>query len=159
MQLSTLKPKHPRKYRKVIGRGGKRGTTSGGGTKGQKSRAGATVRPGFRGGDNRMWQLFPKMRGAGKKPGNKQPHRKHRFFSIKRYKPWEVNLRALGAFGEGEIVSPQTLAEKGIIPAASSPVKILGTGELKKRLTFADVIVSKPARVKIEQAGGTITAS
>ncbi len=159
MQLSTLKPKTPRKYRKVIGRGGKRGTTSGAGTKGQKSRAGATVRPGFRGGDNRIWQLFPKQRGAGKKPGNKHPHRKHRFFSVKRYKPWEVNLRALNVFGNGETVSPQTLAEKGIIPSATVPVKILGTGELSVKLTFTGVAVSASARVKIEQAGGTITAS
>src|SRR5512147_3153562 len=108
MQLSTLKAKTPRKSPKRIGRGGKRGTTSGSGTKGQKSRAGASVRAGFRGGDNRIWQLFPKQRGASSKPGNKSPHRKHRYHSIKRFKPWEVNLRDLSVFREGETVSPAT---------------------------------------------------
>lgn len=67
MQLHELKPIHPRKRRKRVGRGGKRGTFSGRGTKGQKSRAGASVRPGFRGGDTPLWKVFPKQRGAGKK--------------------------------------------------------------------------------------------
>lgn len=158
MQLSTLKPKHPRKKHKRIGRGGKRGTTSGQGTKGQKSRAGASVRPGFRGGDNRIWQLFPKRRGASSKPGNKSPHRKHRYYSIKRFKPWEVNLRDLSVFREGETVSPATLAEKGLVAAGADRVKILGTGELTKKLSFSDVLVSAPAREKIGKAGGTISA-
>lgn len=161
MQLSNLKPKHSRKYRKVVGRGGKRGTTSGGGTKGQKSRAGASVRPGFRGGDNRIWQLFPKTRGASHKrggAGNKGPHRKRRYFAIERYKPWEVNLRDLGSFKEGETVSLETLIAKHVINAGASSVKILGTGELTKRLTFSDVAISAPARAKIEKAGGTINA-
>jgi large subunit ribosomal protein L15 len=156
MQLSTLKPKHPRKKAKVIGRGGKRGTTSGSGTKGQKSRAGASVRPGFRGGDNRMWQLFPKQRGASKKHGNKSPHRKHRYFSIKRYKPWEVNLQALGAFKDGDTVSPATLIEKGVTPKGADRVKILATGEIKRALTFKDVMLSAGAQEKIKKAGGTI---
>lgn len=157
MHLSTLKPSTPRKYGKVIGRGGKRGTTSGGGTKGQKSRAGASVRPGFTGGNKRPWQQFPKLRGASKKPGNKTPHRKHRFFSLKRFKPWEVNLRDLTVYKEGETVSPATLIEKGVVSAGADRVKILGTGELNRRLTFTDVAISAPARVKIERAGGTIT--
>ena len=67
MQIHELKPDHPRKHRKRVGRGGKRGTFSGKGTKGQKSRAGASVKPGFRGGDTPLWKIFPKRRGAGKK--------------------------------------------------------------------------------------------
>lgn len=157
MQLSTLKSKHPRKKHKRIGRGGKRGTTSGQGTKGQKSRAGASVRPGFRGGDNRIWQLFPKRRGASSKPGNKSPHRKHRYHSIKRFKPWEVNLRDLSGYREGETVTPATLAEKGVVPAGADRVKILGSGELSKKLTFSGVRVSGSARTKIEKAGGSVT--
>lgn len=157
MQLSTLKAKHPRKTSKRIGRGGKRGTTSGSGTKGQKSRAGATVRAGFRGGDNRIWQLFPKQRGASSKPGNKSPHRKHRYYSIKRYKPWEVNLRSLSVFKDGETVSPATLMEKGILSSGADRVKILATGELNRKLTFSDVLMSASARTKIEKAGGTIS--
>lgn len=150
MHLSTLKPKHVRKHAKRIGRGGKRGTTSGGGTKGQKSRAGASVRPGFRGGDNRIWQLFPKQRGAGKKPGNKSPHRKHRFFVIKRYKPWEINLRALNIFKDGDVVSPKTLAAKGLIPNESSPVKILASGTLKRKLKVEGITLSASAQRKLE---------
>jgi len=157
MQLSTLKAKHPRKKHKRIGRGGKRGTTSGNGTKGQKSRAGASVRPGFRGGDNRLWQLFPKQRGASSKPGNKSPHRKHRYHSIKRYKPWEVNLNALEVFKSGDTVSITSLIEKGIVSAGASSVKILGTGELGRKLTFSGVTMSASAKEKIEKAGGTIS--
>jgi len=157
MQLSTLKAKHPRKSPKRIGRGGKRGTTSGNGTKGQKSRAGASVRPGFRGGDNRLWQLFPKQRGASSKPGNKSPHRKHRYYSIKRYKPWEVNLRALNAFRDGDTVSVASLVQKGIVSADASSVKILATGELTRKLTFTGVTMSASAKAKIEKAGGTIS--
>jgi len=158
MQLSTLKPKHRRKKHKRIGRGGKRGTTSGQGTKGQKSRAGASVRPGFRGGDNRIWQLFPKQRGASSKPGNKSPHRKHRYYSVKRFKPWEVNLRDLADYREGETVSLETLAAKGVIPAGAYRAKILATGDLKKKLAFSGVSVSASARAKIEKAGGTIAS-
>ena len=77
MDLSNLQPNPLRKSKKRVGRGGKRGFSSGGGTKGQKSRAGAGVKPGFRGGDNRLWQLFPKQRGASKKPGGKGSHKKH----------------------------------------------------------------------------------
>lgn len=151
MHLSTLKPKHVRKQPKRIGRGGKRGTTSGAGTKGQKSRAGASVRPGFRGGDNRIWQLFPKQRGASKKPGNKSPHHKHRFFSVKRYKPWEVNLRSLNIFKDGDVVSPKTLAEKGLIPNEKSAVKILASGTLKRKLKVEGVELSVSAKKKLEE--------
>ncbi len=158
MDLSTLKPSTPRKYRKVIGRGGKRGTTSGGGTKGQKSRAGATVRPGFRGGDNRIWQMFPKSRGASKKPGNSRPHRKHRFFAVRHPKAMAVNLWALAGFSEGDTISPTTLAERGVIPAGTKAVKVLGDGELRKRLSFSGLSVSASAKAKIEAAGGSVTA-
>ncbi len=156
MQLSNLKSKTPRKSPKRIGRGGKRGTTSGAGTKGQTSRAGASTRAGFRGGDNRMWQLFPKQRGASSKPGNKSPHHKHRYYSIKRYKPWEVNLRALDAFKDGDTVSLATLIEKGILPATAHVVKLLATGEVKRKLTIAGIATSAAARAKIEKAGGSI---
>jgi len=156
MQLSTLKPKHPRKKHKRIGRGGKRGTTSGQGTKGQKSRAGASVRPGFRGGDNRIWQLFPKQRGASKKHGNKRPHRKHRFFAMHRAGPAEVNLRSLDAFREGDTVSPATLADKKLVPAGARDIKVLGSGTLSRRLSFEGVRMSASAKEKIEKAGGTV---
>lgn len=157
MQLSHLKPTHPRKKARRIGRGGKRGTTSGAGTKGQKSRAGASVRPGFRGGDNRIWQLFPKQRGASKKHGSKRPHRKHRFFAVSYKKPQSINVRDLAVFKDGETVSPLTLAQHGMIDTEHTPVKILGSGELRRNLSFQDVPVSAAAREKIEAAGGSIS--
>ena len=92
MDLSNLKPKTLRKSSKRVGRGGKRGTTSGHGTKGQKGRAGSSVKPGFRGGDNRIWQLFPKQRGASKKPGGKGIHVKHRFYMLRHSKSTVLNL-------------------------------------------------------------------
>jgi len=156
MDLSTLKPKHARKQPKRIGRGGKRGTTSGAGTKGQKSRAGASVRPGFRGGDNRMWQLFPKQRGASKKPGNKNPHRKHRFFSVKNRKPWEINCYVLNAFKDGDTVSLETLKAKNLISAKADVVKILASGDLKRKLNVSGLSVSAAAKAKIEKAGGSV---
>lgn len=159
MHLSTLKPKHSRKSHKRVGRGGKRGTTSGNGTKGQKSRAGASVRPGFRGGDNRIWQLFPKLRGASSKPGNKSPHRKHRFYRVANTQSTAVNLRDLAAFKEGETVTPETLAAKQLIPAGAKAVKVLGDGEVTRKLSFSGVAFSASARAKIEKAGGTIPAS
>lgn len=156
MQLSNLKPKTHRPASRRVGRGGKRGTTAGHGTKGQKGRAGATVRPGFTGGNKRPWQQFPKLRGASKKPGSKKPHRKHRFFSLSYLKPMAINLYALSIFKDGDTVSPQTLAEKGLVSDAKAQVKILGTGELNRKLTFTHVLVSASAKGKIEKAGGTI---
>lgn len=158
MQLSTLKPSHPRKHPKRIGRGGKRGTTSGNGTKGQKSRAGASVRPGFRGGDNRIWQLFPKSRGASSKPGNKSVHRKQRTYRVHNARPAELNLERLSEFRDGETVSLETLIAKGLVPATARQVKILGSGDLNRKLTFSGVKASASALAKIEKAGGTVAA-
>lgn len=157
MNLTTLKPKTPRKSPKRMGRGGKRGTTAGSGTKGQKSRAGAGVRSGFRGGDNRLWQLFPKLRGASKKHGSKRPHRKHRFFSVKWAASYPVNLSELNVFSDGDTVSVETLRAKKLIGARVSQVKVLASGELKRKLSVAGVAVSQSAQAKIERAGGSVT--
>lgn len=144
MQLHNLKPTLKRKHRKRIGRGGKKGTYSGKGVKGQKSRAGAGVKPGFRGGDTPLWKLFPKLRGASKKLKIKK-----RGFMLRRPKPSIVNLKDLDKyFNDNELVSPQTLLEKGIIDSIKPRVKILGQGELKKKLKFEKVEFSKSARQK-----------
>ena len=111
MNINQLKPNTKRQTKKYVGRGGKKGTFSGKGSKGQKSRAGAYVRPGFRGGDNRLWQLFPKQRGASKKPGNSSPHPKHRFFMLRRQKPPIFNLDFFNRFEEGETITPKMLSE------------------------------------------------
>lgn len=141
---------------KRVGRGGKRGTTSGGGTKGQKGRAGASVRPGFRGGDNRIWQLFPKQRGATKKHGSKRVHRKHRRYQVIAGKPAVINVAALNAFSAGDSVTLATLKERRLISGAAKAAKILGTGEVKVGVTVEGVDVSTSAREKITAAGGTV---
>jgi large subunit ribosomal protein L15 len=159
MDLSNLKPKNTRKARKRVGRGGKRGTYSGKGMKGQKSRAGSGIKPGFRGGDNRIWRIFPKKRGASKKPGgsgNERPHRKHRYFQLRYKKPSVFNLDYFNKFQDNESVTPDILFKKGFIDKVKLGVKILGDGELKKKVNFEGFMYSKTARDKITKAGGTI---
>ena len=156
MNLNQLKPKTVRKSGKRIGRGGKRGTFSGGGTKGQKSRAGASVRPGFRGGDNRIWQLFPKQRGASKKPGGSNPHKKHRFFRLHQDKPVVFNLGFFNQFTDEDLINLELLHKKGFIPDIKVRVKVLGDGELKRKFDFHGLEVSKSAKDKILKAGGII---
>ncbi len=152
MQLHELKPKNKRERKKRVGRGGKRGTYSGRGTKGQKARAGTRIRPGFRGGDNPIWKLFPKQRGASKKVDIK-----HAKFQVRYSKPEIVDLNKLSAkFEDGEAVSLNSLLEKGLISDRSRGVKILGDGELTKKLSFSGVNFSKSAKDKILKSGGKI---
>lgn len=147
MQLHQLKFKHKKKKVRRVGRGGKRGTYSGHGSKGQKSRAGARIRPGFRGGDNPIWKLFPKQRGA-----TKRVDIKHSKFRVTYHKPAIINLGALDShFQENETVSPKTLMQKGIIDSAKHGVKILAGGETKKKLKFSGVKFSKAAQGKVSK--------
>lgn len=144
MQLNELKRKTAQKAPKRVGRGGGRGKTSGRGTKGQKARAGHRIRPDVR----EKLKKLPKQRG-------------YQFKSIQA-KPLVVNVAALEtAFATGEHVTPKLLVESGLIRmrknASTSPlVKILGTGELTKKLMFTGCEVSESAKVKIEKVGGTI---
>jgi len=156
MNLNQLKSKTKRKKAKRVGRGGKRGTFSGGGTKGQKSRAGASVRPGFRGGDNRIWQLFPKKRGASKKPGSKASHKKHRFFRLRHEKPVVFNLGFFNQFTEEELINLELLNKKGFLSNSEIKVKVLGDGELKRKIDFQGLEFSKSARRKLAKVGGAI---
>ena len=159
MNINQLKPKTKRTFSKRVGRGGKRGTTSGKGTKGQKSRAGAGVKPGFRGGDNRLWQLFPKLRGASHKSGgagNNRAHKKHRYFQLRHDKPAIVNLGAFDKFSEGQEVTAQMLVDKGVIRSTKDTIKVLGGGILKKKLVLKGFNFSESAKAKIVKAGGTI---
>lgn len=136
MQLHELKPKTKSK-RKRIGRGGKRGTYSGRGIKGQKSRAGRGPRPAIRD----IIKKIPKKRG-------------YRFKSIKK-KPQIVNLKDLNkVFKSGEKVTPETLLEKGLIGKVKGKmpkVKILGTGKLSKKLTVERCSMSKSVEKAIKQ--------
>ena len=135
MQLYQLKPKFRHKKRKRIGRGGKRGTYSGRGIKGQKARAGHKIRPEIRD----FIKKIPKKRG-------------YRFKAI-RPKPAIVNLGDLEKhFREGELVNPETLLEKGLISRIKGrvpKVKILGTGELKKKLKIEGCKMSKSAEHEV----------
>lgn len=145
MQIHEIKPITKKKQRKRVGRGGKRGTYSGKGIKGQKSRAGAGIKPGFRGGDTPLWKKFHKVRGSSKKVDAKK-----RGFQLRHPKPEVVNLRDLNKrFSEGEIVSPKTLLEKRLVKKIKHGVKLLGKGELKKKLIFKGVEMSKAVKERV----------
>ncbi len=146
MQLHELKPTTPRKSEKRIGRGGKRGKTSGKGTKGQKARAGNSTRPEMRD----IIKKLPKLRGHGKNRADT--------VNAERQLPVVINVSVLNTF-EGTEVSPKTLVAAGLVATRRKQVpavKILGTGELTKKLTVTGCQVSASAKVKIEGAGGTV---
>ena len=147
MQLQNLKPVHRKKKPKRVGRGGKRGTYSGRGSKGQRSRAGARFAPVIRG----LIKKYPKLRG-------------YRFKSRKKsqkIKLLSLNLEVLESkFKEGEEITPKTLLEKGLVRRIKGRVpqiKILAKGEIKKPLNFKNCQISKTTRNKIEKAGGKIS--
>jgi large subunit ribosomal protein L15 len=147
MQLHELKPTTPRKIAKRIGRGGKRGKTSGKGHKGQKARAGNSTRPEMRD----IIKKLPKLRGHGKN--------RARTVNSERVLPIVVNVSALEVLEVGAIVSPKTLVTAGIISSVKRKVpkvKILGNGNLSKKLAVEDCQVSQSAKVKIETAGGSV---
>ena len=134
MQLHQLPSPSTNKKEKRIGRGGKRGTYSGRGVKGQNARSGHRKRPAERD----IIKKIPKLRG-------------YRFKSF-RPGPAVVNVRDLErSFKVGETVSPETLVKAGLVQRMNGKtpkVKVLGTGELKKKLIFKDVIFSKSAEQK-----------
>ena len=152
MQLHQLKSTNKNKKRKRVGRGGKRGTFSGHGSKGQKARAGARIRPGFRGGDNPIWKLFPKKRGATKKVDIK-----HRAFQVRYKKPAIISLNVLNSsFNDGDRVSKKDLIKRGLIRSAKNGIKILSDGELTKKFNFSGMKFSKSAQEKVLKSGGSI---
>jgi large subunit ribosomal protein L15 len=142
MQLHQLRPIHKLKKGKRVGRGGKRGTYSGRGVKGQKSRAGRKLVPIIR----QLIKRYPKLRGYK--------------FKSKRAKPEVINLEILEKkFRDSEIVTPKVLLEKRLIRRIKGrvpQVKILSKGKLSKKLSFEKCQVSKQAKEKIEKAGGKI---
>ena len=137
-------PKGANKNKKVLGRGHGAGTgkTSGRGHKGQRSRSGGNVRPGFEGGQMPLYR-----RVAARGFSN--------YMFKKSYVP--VNLFLLEKnYSDGEIVSLETLIEKGLIKKSEKNIKILGNGELSKKLDVQIEKVSAGAVEKIEKAGGKI---
>jgi large subunit ribosomal protein L15 len=149
LNLSNLQPAQSRVDRKRVGRGlgSGKGRYAGRGIKGQKSRAGShKMRAGFEGGQMPIYMRLGKLRGSTSKDA--MP------IGPFRTKTWAVNVSALERF-DGE-VTPEALAAAGLIRNTRFDVKILGQGELTKKLTISAHNFSKTAREKIEAAGGSI---
>jgi large subunit ribosomal protein L15 len=134
MQIHDLRPKTSRRGIKRIGRGGKRGTYSGRGQKGQKSRAGRKMRPGLRDTIIRT----PKLRGFKNKP--------------KSDKPIALRIERLNNIKEKEITR-EVLEKYGI----KSAVKIVGGGELKEAKNIVGIKISASAKKAVESVGGSVT--
>jgi large subunit ribosomal protein L15 len=151
LNLSTLKPAQGRRARKRVGRGmgSGKGRYSGRGIKGQKARAGsAKMRAGFEGGQMPIYMRVGKQRGATSKDA--MPVGPFRTSTE------TVNVRYLERFDDGSEVTPETLRTAGLIKTTRRDVKILGHGELSKKLAVSAHSFSKSAREKIEKAGGTV---
>lgn len=143
MKLHELKPAEgsthaPKRLGRGVGSG--HGKTAGKGHKGQNSRSGGGVRPGFEGGQNPLFRRMPK-RG---------------FNNISRKEVVALNVRDLERFDDGDVVTIESLFEIGLINAAKDGVKILATGELTKALTVKMEKVSPAAAKKIVAAGGKV---
>src|SRR5947209_10733325 len=150
LNLSSLKPASPRKDRKRVGRGqgSGKGRYSGRGIKGQKSRAGShKMRAGFAGGQMPIMMRLGKLRGSTSKDA--MPIGPFRTYTV------PVNLRDLDRFDAGDEVTPETLVEKRLIKNTKTDVKLLGAGEVTKKLIVRVHAISASAREKIEGAGGT----
>ncbi len=142
MDLSNLQPavgsKQSDNFRRGRGHGSGNGKTAGKGHKGQKARSGAP-RPGFEGGQMPLYRRLPK-RG---------------FTNRNSLEIIGINLKALEVFEDGAEVSVETLMEKGIVKNPKDGVKILGNGELTKKLNVKANAFSEAAKAKIEALGGT----
>ena len=154
LNLSNLKPVQKRVDRKRVGRGlgSGKGRYSGRGIKGQKSRSGShKMRAGFEGGQMPLYMRVGKQRGATSKDA--MPIGPFRTYTQ------PVNLRELErVFADGDTVNAEALVEKGLLKNTRADVKILGQGELTKKLSVTAHAFSGTAREKITAAGGTATA-
>ena len=151
LNLSNLQPAQERVDRKRVGRGpgSGKGKYSGRGNKGQKSRAGShKMRAGFEGGQMPIHMRIGKLRGATSKDA--MPIGPFRTETV------PVNIRDLDRFDAGAEVTPESLVEKRLIKNTKIDVKLLGTGEVTKKLTIRVHKISATAREKIEAAGGTV---
>lgn len=147
MQLHELKPIHKAKKPKRIGRGGKRGTYSGKGIKGQKSRAGKNYQPIIR----ELIKRYPKLRGYRQKSN----------FNFQKSKIAVLNLDILEEkFNAGEKINPEILLEKKIIrriKGRTPKVKILSRGIIGKKLLIEGCLISEKAKREIEKSGGSVS--
>ncbi len=147
MQLHQLQRKTKLAKSRQVGRGGTRGKTAGRGTKGQNARAGHKKRPELRD----IIKKLPKLRGRGISP-------------FKSLAPASliINIDSLEKnFKAGDVISSRELVAKKLLTMPTGktlPVKILGKGEVTKKLTLKGFTISESAKAKIEKAGGTIVA-
>ncbi len=146
MQLHNIGTTARTQSTQRVGRGGKRGKTSGHGTKGQKSRAGHKIRPEIR---DRIKKL-PKLRGHGKN--------RSRTVRTNRIAPVAVSLSVIEqSFEAGETVSPRALLDRGLVRVRRAKIKILSNGSITKKVLVTGCAVSETARKSIESVGGTIS--
>ena len=142
MELSNLRPaegsKHSDNFRRGRGHGSGNGKTAGKGHKGQKARSGGGVRAGFEGGQMPLYRRLPKRGFTNRNTKNIVG----------------INLSALDRFEADSVVSVETVIEAGIVKNPRDGVKILGNGELSKKLTVKVNAFSEGAKAKIEAAGG-----
>jgi len=144
MDQSKLKPPAGARHKKKrvgCGDGSGHGTFSTRGCKGQKSRSGRDLRPGFEGGQLPLIKRLPWTRG---------------FTNVAKVKYSIVNVSDLRLFDAGSEVNLATLIERGLVKTANFPVKILGNGELERALTVKAARFSAAAKSKIEAAGGKV---
>jgi large subunit ribosomal protein L15 len=143
MDLSNLTPAegsvHSDNFRRGRGHGSGNGKTAGKGHKGQKARSGGSIRPGFEGGQMPLYRRIPK-RG---------------FNNINTKEIEAINVSALEVFNDGDEVTVKALLEKGIIKNPKDGVKVLGNGELTKKLNVKVNAFSASAKAKIEALGGS----
>ena len=143
MELNELRPSVPRKSRKRVGRGESSGLgkTSGRGSNGQNSRAGGGVKRGFEGGQMPIIRRTPK-RGFSNYPFKKE-------YAV-------INLDLLNRLEEGTVVTPEFLLENGLISKLNDGLKVLGNGQLDKKISVEAHKVSASAKKAIEEKGGSV---
>ena len=142
MKLHELSPQEgsvKERFRKGRGAGSGNGKTAGKGHKGQNARSGGGVRPGFEGGQLPLYRKLPKRGFNNVRFGKKY---------------YVVNVQSLNKFSDGEVVDCAALLAMGIIDAVNDGVKILGEGEITKKLTVKAAVFSASAKEKIEAVGG-----
>ena len=153
LNLSNLKPASPRRARKRVGRGmgSGKGRYAGRGIKGQKARSGShKMRPGFEGGQNPVYMRLGKQRGPYSRDA--MPIGPHRTATV------PLNVGTLEErFEAGAEVTLEALVQAGLLKNLKTDVKLLGKGELTKKLTITVHAASATARDKVEAAGGTLT--
>ncbi len=137
-ELSPVPGSTQKSYRKGRGSGSGNGKTAGRGHKGQKARSGGGVRPGFEGGQMPLQRRIPK-RG---------------FNNVFALEYISVNVDVLNRFEDGSVVDAEAISKAGIVKNTRDGIKILGRGELTKKLTVVATAFSATAKEKIEAAGG-----